>query len=118
MFEAENIRDWIGMPVVDPEGDKVGSLESIYFDTAADQPAFAPVTAGLLGRSRLVFVPLQGAVVTPKHLKVQFEKKLVKDAPSIETDGELEASREPAVFEHYGLVYQTGAGGERRLGRR
>ncbi|KQN46084.1 PRC-barrel domain-containing protein, partial [Frigoribacterium sp. Leaf44] len=113
MFEAENIRDWIGMPVVDPDGDKVGSLESIYFDTAADQPAFATVTAGLLGRSRLVFVPLQGAVVAPKHLKVQFAKKLVKDAPSIETDGELEAAREPAVFEHYGLVYQTGAAGER-----
>jgi hypothetical protein len=49
---------------------------------------------------------------------VQFAKKLVKDAPSIETDGELEAAREPAVFEHYGLVYQTGAAGERRLGRR
>jgi len=25
---------------------------------------------------------------------------------------------EPAVFEHYGLVYSQGASGERRLGRR
>lgn len=118
MFEAANIRDWIGLPVVDETEDKIGTLESIYFDTSSDVPSFAAVQVGILGRTRLVFVPLDGALVAPKHLKVQFDKKLAKEAPSIETDGELEAAREPAVFEHYGLVYQTGAAGERRLGRR
>ncbi|GAA0965399.1 PRC-barrel domain-containing protein [Frigoribacterium faeni] len=117
MFEAENLRDWIGLAVVDPNGDKVGTLESVYFDTSTDTPAFATVQTGLMGK-KLVFVPLQGAVVAPKHLKVQFDKKIVKDAPSIDTDGELEASREPAVFEHYGLQYALGSTGERRLGRR
>ncbi|WP_423920535.1 PRC-barrel domain-containing protein [Frigoribacterium sp. 2-23] len=118
MFEPENIRDWIGLAVVDPDNDKVGTLESIYFDTTSDLPSFATVALGLLGRSRLAFVPLDGATVAPKHLKVSFGKKLIKDAPSIETDGELEASREPAVFEHYGLAYSLGGSGERRLGRR
>jgi hypothetical protein len=118
MFEPENIRDWLGLPVVDVDGDKVGTLESIYFDTATETPAFATVTQGILGRSRLTFVPLEGATVAPKHLKVAVAKKLVKDAPSIDTDGELEASREPAIFEHYGLTYLPGATGERRLGRR
>jgi hypothetical protein len=42
----------------------------------------------------------------------------VRDAPSIETDGELPATDEPAIFQHYGLTYQPGASGERRLGRR
>ena len=32
--------------------------------------------------------------------------------------GELVAEDEEAVFKHYGLEYQPGAGGERRLGRR
>ena len=117
MFEPENLRDWVGLAVVDPAGDKIGTLESIYFDTSSDSPSFATVQTGLVGK-KLIFVPLDGAVVAPKHLKVQFDKKLAKEAPSIETDGELEAAREPAVFEHYGLVYQTGAAGERRLGRR
>jgi hypothetical protein len=118
MFEAENLRDWIGMSVVDPEESKVGTLESIYFDTAADEPAFAAVHVGMLGGQKLVFVPLSGAVVSPKYLKVMFSKKLVKDAPSIGTDGELEAAQEPELFAHYGLTYATGSNGERRLGRR
>jgi len=118
MFEAENLRDWIGLSVVDPDESKVGSLESIYFDTSTDTPAFGAVHVGMLGGQKLVFVPLQGAVVAPKYLKVQFPKKLIKDAPSISTDGELEASQEAGLFEHYSLVYQTGSNGERRLGRR
>lgn len=118
MFEAENLRDWIGLAVVDPAGDKVGTLESVYFDTSTDLPAFATVQAGILGRQRLIFVPLEGALVAPKHLKVTFDKKKIKDAPAIPTDGELEASAEPEIFAYYELPYVTGSGGERRLGRR
>ena len=33
------------------------------------------------------------------------------------TDGELAAVDEPDLFEHYGLAYQSGASGERRLAR-
>ncbi len=117
MFEAENLRDWIGETVVDQDGDKVGTLESVYFDTSTDAPAFATVQTGVVGK-KLIFVPLNDAVVAPKWLKVKYTKKLIKDAPSIATDGELEAAAEPAVYEHYGLPYQTGSGGERRLGRR
>lgn len=118
MFEAENLRDWIGLAVVDESEDKVGTLESIYFDTATSAPAFATVETGILGSKKLLFVPLTGAVVAPKHLKVQFGKKLIKDAPFIATDGELEAADEPAIYAHYEMAYQTGSGGERRLGRR
>lgn len=118
MFEAENIRDWRGKDVVDSDESSIGKLEAIYFDTASDTPAFASVRVGMVGRHRLAFVPLDGAVVSPDHLKVMADKKLVKDAPSIGTDGELTAAEEPAVFEHYGLTYATGASGERRLARR
>lgn len=117
MFEAENLRDWIGEPVVDADGDKVGTLESVYFDTATDSPAFASVQSGVIGK-KLIFVPLNDAVVSPKYLKVKYSKSVIKDAPSIPTDGELQASAEPEIFQHYGLTYQTGSGGERRLGRR
>ena len=46
MFEAGDIREWRGHDVVDIEGHKIGTLESIYVDTATDQPAFATVTVG------------------------------------------------------------------------
>ena len=118
MFEAEDLRHWRSLDVVDSQASKIGTLEAVYFDTASQQPAFATVRVGIVGRHRLVFVPLAGATVTPKHVRVQADKKLVKDAPSIEVDGELAAADEPAIFEHYNLVYQPGTSGERRLGRR
>jgi len=117
VFEADDIRDWRDAAVVDVDGDKIGSLEAVYFDTASDQPAFATVQVGLVNR-KLVFVPLAGARVSPKHLRVDVAKAVVKDAPSIDLDGELTAAQEPMIFAHYGLPYRPGASGERRLGRR
>jgi hypothetical protein len=118
MFEADDIREWRGHDVVDDEGHKIGTLESVYVDTGSDQPAFATVTIGMPTRHRLVFVPLTGATVGPGYLKVTYSKHTVRDAPSIGVDGVLPAGDEEAVFKHYDLNYETGGGGERRLARR
>lgn len=118
VFEAANIREWLGHNVVDAEGRKIGELEAVYVDTGTDLPSFGTVRVGLPTRYRLVFVPLDQATVGPGYLKVTYDRKLVKDAPSISTDGELPAGDEEAIFKHYGLAYEPGASGERRLGRR
>lgn len=118
MFPAENLRDWRGEKVIDPDDSKIGDLEAVYVDTATDQPSFVTVKIGFIGRQRLVFVPLTGATVTPNAVRVRFDKKLVHDAPSIDMDGELAAADEPKVFSHYELPYQPGTAGERRLARR
>src|SRR6202789_4740524 len=103
MFEAENIRDWREHDVVDPDGKKIGLLESVYVDTSTDEPAFGAVRIGMVGRHRLTFVPLDRAVVLPGQLKVAYTKSQVKDALTIETDGELAATDAPALFNHYGF---------------
>jgi hypothetical protein len=118
MIEAENIRDWRGHDVVDTDGHKIGDLEAIYVDTGTDLPSFGTVKVGMPGRHRLVFVPLDKATVGTGYLKVARTKNQAKDAPSIDTDGILPAADEEAIFTHYGLTYQPGAGGERRLARR
>lgn len=118
MFEAGDIREWRGHDVVDDSAHKIGTLESVYVDTATDQPSFATVTVGMPTRRRLVFVPLAGATVGPGYLKITYAKRQVKDAPSIDTDGVLPAGDEEAIFKHYDLAYEPGAGGERRLARR
>jgi PRC-barrel domain protein len=118
MFEAADIREWRGHDVVDARGHKIGALEAVYVDTVSDLPSFGTVTVGLPTRHRLVFVPLEHATVGPGYLKVTYDKKQVKDAPSIGTDGELPAGDEEAIFRHYGLAYQSGGDGERRLARR
>jgi hypothetical protein len=118
MFEAANIREWRGHDVVDAEDHKIGELEAIYVDTSTDLPSFGTVQVGMPTRHRLVFVPLDQATVGPGYLKVSYDRKQVKGAPSIDTDGELPAADEEAIFKHYGLTYQPGADGERRLARR
>ena len=112
------MRDWRGKKVIDPESGKIGELEAVYVDTATDEPFFATVKIGFIARHRLVFVPLAGATVTPDALRVRFGEKLVRDAPSIDTDGELAAADRPGIFAHYGLPYAAGSSGERRLARR
>jgi sporulation protein YlmC with PRC-barrel domain len=118
MFEAASIREWRGQDVVDAQGHKIGELEAVYVDTATDLPSFGTVTVGMPTRHRLVFVPIDHAIVGPGYVKVPYDKNQVKDAPSIGTDGELPAGDEEAVFKHYLLAYEPGAGGERRLARR
>ena len=117
MFKADDIREWRGQNVVDDSGSKIGELEALYVDTRTDEYEFATVKVGLLNRARLVFVPTAGATVGPNSFKVRFPKKLVRDAPSIDTDGELLATDEPAVFRHYEMPYEAGES-ERLLARR
>lgn len=118
MIEAADIREWRTHDVVDPGGHKIGVLEAVYVDTSTDQPAMATVRVGLPTRHRLVFVPLDEAVVGPGYVKVDFARSLVKRCPAIGTDDILPAQDEEAIFTHYGLTYQSGASGERQLARR
>ncbi len=118
MFEAADIREWRGHDVVGAGGSKIGELEAVYVDTGTDLPSFGTVQVGMPTRRRLVFVPLDGATVGPGYLRVRYDKKQVKDAPAIDTDGELPAGDEEAIFKHYGLTYQPGADGARLLARR
>ncbi|TDD25229.1 PRC-barrel domain containing protein [Actinomadura sp. KC06] len=117
MFEVEDIREWRGHDVIDASGSKIGELEAVYVDTGTDLPSFATIKIGLPTRQRLVFAPLAGATVGPGHIRVAHQKKQVKNAPSIDTDGELLAEDEQSLFDHYDLPYEAAAS-ERRLARR
>ncbi|MEV2210869.1 PRC-barrel domain-containing protein [Streptomyces sp. NPDC050997] len=118
MIRSADIREWRNHDVVDPKGRKIGMLEAVYVDTATDQPAMATVRTGLPTRQRLAFVPLDEAVLGPDYVRVSHPKTAVRKAPSIGTDDVLPAEREESIFRHYGMAYQPGVNGERRLARR
>ncbi|WP_369264320.1 PRC-barrel domain-containing protein [Streptomyces sp. R35] len=118
MIQAADIREWRTYDVVDPKGHKIGVLEAVYVDTTTDEPAVITVRTGLPGRRRLVFVPLDDALLGPDYVKISYARSLVRKAPSIGTDDILPAEQEEAIFQHYGMTYQPGAGGERKLARR
>ncbi|MFG2366438.1 PRC-barrel domain-containing protein [Streptomyces mirabilis] len=107
MIKAADVREWRDHDVVDPKGRKIGVLEAIYVDTTTDEPAVATVRTGLPTRQRLVFVPLDEAILGPDYL-----------LPSIGTDDILPAEQEKGIFQYYGMTYQPGVKGERQLARR
>lgn len=118
MIRSADIREWRNRDVVDPKQRKIGMLEAVYVDTRTDEPAVATVRTGLPTRQRLVFVPLDEAVLGPGYVRVAFDRAQVRNAPSIGTDDVLPAEQEEGIFQHYGMTYRRGAKGERQLARR
>lgn len=118
--EAEwNVADWHGKTIVDRDGQKIGRLVDVYVDVETDEPQFATVKEGFIGR-HLTFVPVGGIKVGPDELQVTVPKELVKSAPDLDMHGgELSQSEESALYHHFELNYtppDTESG--RRLARR
>ena len=114
-----NIGDWHGKMLIDRDGEKIGKLQDVYVDTENDEPQFATVKEGFIGR-HLTFVPLGGITVGPDDLQVPVTKAQVESAPNIEQHGdELSQADESALYHHFELNYtspDTESG--RRLARR
>jgi sporulation protein YlmC with PRC-barrel domain len=70
--------------LVDLNGEKIGKLQDVYVDVETDQPQFATVKEGLVGR-HLTFVPLGGIRIGPDDLQVTVTKEQVPNPPSITT---------------------------------
>ena len=113
------VAEWHGKLLVDRYGEKIGKLEDVYVDVETDEPQFATVKEGFIGR-HLTFVPLGGIKVGPDGLQVTVAREQVQDAPNIEQHGEeLSQADESALYHHYELNYtppSTESG--RRLARR
>jgi len=111
--------EWHGKMLVDRDGERIGKLQDVYVDVETDEPQFATVKEGFIGR-HLTFVPLGGITVGPDDLRVTVTKDQVKAAPDIEQHGEeLSQEDESALYHHFELNYtppNTESG--RRLARR
>ena len=104
MPTRDEILSWRGQDLVDSEGSKIGSIEEIYLDADTNEPEWALVNTGLFG-SKSTFVPLQQAAREGDAVGVPCDKATIKDAPQIDTDGELSQQDEAELYRHYGLEY-------------
>jgi uncharacterized protein (TIGR02271 family) len=95
---------WPGRDLLGSDGEKIGSVNEIYEDERTGKPEWALVTSGLFG-TRSHFVPLAGAEPSGEAVRVRVSKEQVKDAPSIEGDGQLSEREERQLFEHYDVPY-------------
>jgi uncharacterized protein YrrD len=111
--------EWYGKMLVDRNGEKIGKLQDVYVDVETDEPQFATVKEGFIGR-HLTFVPLSGIHVGPDDLQVEVTKEQVRSAPDIEMHGEeLSQEDESALYHHFEQNYTPPATESgRRLARR
>jgi uncharacterized protein (TIGR02271 family) len=107
MPDLDTVRSWQGATMVGPDGDKIGTVESIYVDDQTGQPEWALVNTGLFG-AKSSFVPLAQASSSGDQVQVPYEKQLVKDAPRVDTDQHLSEAQEQQLWAHYGLDYGSG----------
>src|SRR5215218_3012775 len=111
MVDIDTVRSWQGRTMVDRDGDKVGTIESIYIDDQSGEPEWALANTGLFG-AKSTFVPLAQANPAGDDVQVPYEKQLIKDAPGIDPDGHLSEAEEQQLWRHYGLDYGAGYTGQ------
>jgi uncharacterized protein (TIGR02271 family) len=100
----ETVQSWQGRTMVDPAGDKLGTIDAIYLDDETGQPEWATVTSGLFS-AKTAFVPLAQAQDIGDSVQVPYDKQQVTDAPSPQADGQLSQDEEAELYRHYGLDY-------------
>jgi uncharacterized protein (TIGR02271 family) len=100
----ETAQAWQGRTMVDPSGDKLGTIDAIYLDDETGQPEWATVTSGLFS-AKVAFVPLAQAQDTGDSVRVPYDKAQVKNAPTLAADGSLSQDEEAELYRHYGLEY-------------
>jgi sporulation protein YlmC with PRC-barrel domain len=97
----------IGMDVVDSNGDKIGSVEDIYYDVDTGEPEWIGIGTGIFGLRRRV-VPVSGATIESDVVRVAYDKDMVKESPTVDDD-EISPEKEAEIYQYYGLT-QPSAG--------
>jgi uncharacterized protein (TIGR02271 family) len=102
MITQEHIDTLLGNGgnVLGSDGEKIGSIGQVYLDDQTGEPSWVTAKTGLFGTSES-FIPLQGADVAGHDVRVPYTKHQVKDAPRIETDGNLSPEEEDRLYRHY-----------------
>lgn len=103
------LEDYVGYDVVDRQNQKIGTLECIWSD-ATGNPEFIGVKTGwFLGKTHVV--PAHNVQVSQSRsrLRLPYDEKLVKDAPSYASDLDMSDETEREVNRHYGVRMRGGS---------
>jgi PRC-barrel domain len=91
-----------GAPVQGGDGEKLGKVDTVYFDNDTDAPAWAAVTTDRFG-GYVLLVPLAQADWDGATLSVPFDMQALKAAPHHDPDAAISPDDEDELYRHYGL---------------
>jgi PRC-barrel domain/Domain of unknown function (DUF2382) len=103
MLDIDTVLGWRGRPVLDRDGENVGTFGEIYLDDATDRPAYAGVRTGLFKRRESV-VPLAGAQETPDGIRLPHSADRIAGAPNVDPDVALDDDEQQRLAAHFGAA--------------
>ena len=92
-----------GAPVYDDGGEKIGTVEEIFYDEQTGAPEWIGTGTGFFGTKR-VLVPTARASASEDAVTVPYSKQQVSDSPDIDSD-EISQETEQELYSYYGLEY-------------
>lgn len=98
-YTLDDLVRFQGAPVYDATGDRIGSVEEIFYDDASGRPEWVGIGTGFL-RTKRVLVPLEGASVRDDGLYVAHESDHVKGSPDVDSD-EISDEVERELYAYY-----------------
>ena len=101
MIDTSNINDLIGADVYGSDDHKIGTVGQVYVDADSQTPTWVTIKTGLFGTSE-TFAPLDDASFDGTDVRVAYTKDKVKDAPRIDSDGEIARDEEDFLYSYYG----------------
>jgi hypothetical protein len=101
--DFDDFSAWTGRDVVAPDGERLGAVELIFLDEATEVPEWVLVRLG--EDDHAAFVPLAGATVEERSIRVEQERERVAAAPRLDVDKTLTIDEVRRLYDHYGLAY-------------
>jgi hypothetical protein len=98
----DSLEDLWGCSVLDRDGDRIGSLEAVFYDSSDSEPEWLGIGVGLLGR-KLVLVPAEGVASIGFAITLPLSTDVVRKAPELRND-DLDASTLHAASRYYASV--------------
>ena len=104
--DFEDFSAWAGRDVVGPNGERLGAVEQIFLDEATAVPEWVLVR---LGDEAAAFIPLAGARVEERSIRVEQDRERIAAAPRLEVEDTLTVAECRRLYDHYGLAYSEEA---------
>jgi hypothetical protein len=99
--DLDDFGAWSGRDVVGPDDVRLGAVDLIFLDEATGVPEWVLVRLD----DGAAFVPLAGASVEERAIRVAQARERVAAAPRVEVGDTLSVADEQRLYEHYGLDY-------------
>ena len=103
MISQDQLKNLTGSTLIGADGEKLGTIDTLYTDIEDGTPTFATVNTGAFGATTS-FVPLADATLTGDDVTVPYNKALVKEAPRVDPDAELTPQEEQRLYQHYNIT--------------